>query len=161
MLSKKRGQAWGFDLMIASLIFTAGIIVFYIYSINTTEEADSTINKLTYDGSILSNILLLEGSPKNWTTANVVSPGLLTNNKINQTKIDNFYNLTRDNYSAVKALLNTQYDFYIYFSKNITANGQVIPGMGKIPSSPKNLIKIERVAIYNDQPLTMNIEIWE
>ena len=161
MYKEKRGQAWGFDLIIASVIFTTGIIIFYIYSINTVEETDLTINKLNYEGNIIANILLLEGKPKNWTESTVISPGILSKNKINQTKMDLFYNLTQANYNKTKILFNTRYDFYISFSKDITANGQIIQGIGKIPASQKNLIKIERVTVYNDQPLTMNIEVWE
>lgn len=147
--------------MIASIIFTAGIITFYIYSINTIDETDSVMNKLSYDGNIIANILLLEGTPKNWTESTVISPGILSKNKINQTKIDSFYNLTQNNYNKTKILLNTRYNFYISFSKNITANGLLIQGIGRAPVNQKNLIKIERVAIYNNQPLTMNIEVWE
>ena len=161
MNREKRGQAWGFDLMIASIIFTAGIITFYIYSINTVEETDLMINKLSYDGNIIANTLLLEGTPKNWTESTVISPGILSKNKINQTKIDIFYDLTQNSYNKTKILLNTRYDFYIFFSKDITANGQIIQGIGRAPVNQKNLIKIERVAIYNDQALTMNIEVWE
>jgi len=161
MNRKKRGQAWGFDLMIASIIFTAGIITFYIYSINTIDETDLMINKLNYDGNIIANTLLLEGAPKNWTENTVISPGILSKNKVNQTKIDIFYNLTQNSYNKTKILLNTRYNFYIFFSKDITANGQIIQGIGRAPVNQKNLIKIERVAIYNDQALTMNIEVWE
>jgi hypothetical protein len=119
------------------------------------------INKLSYDGNIIANIILLEGTPKNWTENTVISPGILSKNKINQTKIDNFYNLAQNDYNKTKILLNTRYNFYIFFSKDITANGQIIQGIGKAPVNQKNLIKIERVAIYNDQALTMNIEVWE
>ncbi len=161
MNSNKNGQAWGFDLMIASIIFITGIVSFYIYTLNASEEAETILNKLEYEGDIITNSLLLEGSPKNWTPANVLVPGIISNNKINQTKIDLFYNLTKFDYIKTKSLLNVKHDFYIYFSRNITANGEEIAGFGKLPESPKNLVKIERIVIYNNKPIILNLEIWE
>mgnify|MGYP000014655228 CR=1 FL=1 len=81
----KKGQAWGFDLMMASIIFLGGITVFYLYSLNTP-EAETTLNKLTYEGNIVASTLLSDGFPIDWEEFNVVNPGILSNNKINQTK---------------------------------------------------------------------------
>ncbi len=157
----KRGQAWGFDLIIASTLFLGGIITFYLYSLNISEEADTNLNKLTYDGNIITNILLSEGVPSNWTESNLIYPGLLSKNKINQTKLDMFYSLSVNNYDTTKAIFNTEYEYYLFFSQNITVNGVQIEGIGKAPVNPRNLIKIERITLYKDQPAKMNLDIWQ
>ncbi len=159
--NQKRAQAWGFDLMIASIIFLAGIILFYLYAFNTPNESENIINSLSYEGNVVSNIILSEGFPENWDGSNVISPGILTNNKINQTKLETFYNFVVGDYSRSKAALNTKYNYYVYLSENFTIGGNQVDGIGSKPLNPKNLIRIQRFTIYNNKPITFNIEIWQ
>lgn len=157
----KRGQAWGFDLMAAMVIFIVGIIIFYFYTINTPLETEQTLETLSREGEIISNAILAEGFPENWNEQNVISPGILTKNKINDTKLERFNNLTLNNYQKTKALFNTRYEYYIFTSKNFTINGEEIVGLGRIPSNEKNLIKISRLTVYKNSPVIFNVEIWE
>ena len=83
MISKK-AQAWGFDLMIASIIFISGIILFYIYSINYPKESNEKLDKLFNEGEFMAEVLLSEGLPINWNQDTVVRIGLTTNKKINE-----------------------------------------------------------------------------
>ena len=111
---KKRAQAWGFDLIIATTIFVAGIVVFYLYSLNFADQSEEIINSLNYDGEIIGDMLLSEGFPKNWTESNVVTIGITSKNKLNQTKMENFYNLAANDYSKTKVCLIQ--DMIIMFS---------------------------------------------
>ncbi len=158
---EKKAQAWGFDLLIAFMIFIGGIIVFYLYSLNFPNETENTINTLTYEGSVVANAVLSSGFPSDWNENNVVTPGILTNGKIDQTKIERLYNLTISNYEKTKSLFNTQYEYYLLFSENITIGGVEIPAIGNNPQNPKNLIKITRIIIYKEKPITLDIQIWE
>lgn len=161
MPKNKKAQAWGFDLMMASIIFIAGIIAFYLYALNTP-ETETTLNSLAYDGNLIASSLLSEGFPENWDTTNVITLGILTNNKINQTKLELFYTLTTTDYAKTKSLFNTNYDYYIFLSDaNFTVSGSPIQAIGLQPSSQTNLIKISRIIIYENRPLTLNIEVWE
>ena len=160
-MSSKRAQAWGFDLMMASMIFLAGIILFYLYALNAPNESDEIINSMSYEGNVVSNAILSEGFPKNWDGTNVVNPGILTNNKINQTKLERFYNFVAGDYSRSKAVFNTRYNYYVYLSENFTINGNQVEGIGSKPLNPKNLIRVERFTIYDNKPITFNVEIWE
>lgn len=145
----------------ASTIFMAGIIVFYFYSLNTS-EVETTIDKLSYDGDLIASIILSEGTPINWNENDVINPGILTNGKINQTKLENFYDLSLNNYQKTKSLFNTNYEYFIFTSKNnLTIEGEEIAGIGSLPTNQKNLIKISRLTIYNNKLITLNIEIWE
>ena len=157
----KRGQAWGFDLIVASMLFVSGIVVFYMYSLNSPEEATTSFGSLSSEGKIIADSLLSEGYPSNWNVTSVTRIGLLTNDKINESKLNEFYNLSTSNYYLTKSLFKTKYEYYVSFSPNIQIGNQSIDYIGYKPSSSKNLIRISRFTIYRNQPLTINIYIWE
>ena len=161
IVKTKKAQAWGIDLMIASIMFISGIVVFYLYTLNTSDQSEEIINLLSYDGKIILDVLLSEGFPINWNEQNVINPGILTENKINQTKLEQFYALSLNEYERTKTIFNTRYEYYVFLSDNITINGEEKAGIGKPPENPKNLIKISRVTIYNNKPLALNIYVWQ
>jgi hypothetical protein len=163
----KKSQAWGIDLFIAVTIFALGALIFFLYTLNTSNP-ESKLDSLSYDGNIIANILLSEGSPSDWNESNLTSPGLLSNNKINQTKLERFYNLSSD-YENTKKILNTKFDFYFYLSEPIEIQGSFIEGMGKpgVNSSniidienPENIFKITRFTIYKNKPIQFNLYTW-
>ncbi len=158
---KKRGQAWGFDLTIASIIFIGGIIVFYVYALNTPSQGNDKIDSLTYEGNSISDALLSEGFPQNWEANNVVKLGLTTNNKINQTKLENLYALSQSDYQKTKLLFNTKYNYFINASSPLTIKNSPISGIGIQENNSNNLIKISRFTIYDEKPITLTIEVWE
>lgn len=158
---KKRAQAWGFDLIIGISIFLFGILTFYILSINSTSNANEKINSLEYDGNFISDNLLSEGYPDSWTSENVVRIGLLNNNKINETKLERFYDLSISNYAKTKTLLNTRYNYYISFSQSIKIRNETIDGIGLKEQNSKDLIKIPRYIIYNNTLINFYVEVWD
>ena len=95
--NSKRSQGWGMDLIIAVTIFTFGLVAFYIYSLNSPGEAKEKIEILSYEGKILANTILSEGSPTDWDTEHVDKIGILSDNKINETKLKYFYESEKDN----------------------------------------------------------------
>src|SRR3989344_1472737 len=105
-MMEKKGQTWGLDLIMAVFIFVIGIFVFLIYSINYSGEATETFEKLSYDGEIIMKSILSEGSPKNWNEADVKMIGIISNNKINKTKLEQFYNFTLSDYNKTKLIFN-------------------------------------------------------
>ena len=166
MFKNKKSQVWGIDLTVASMLFLFGIFVFYIYSINYTGEAKDNFEYLFYDGKLISTNLLSEGHPKSWNSGNVVKIGLLTDNKINQTKLENFYNLTQSDYQKTKILFRTKYDYYFFFDDNISIYSSSVdgigkPGINKSNIDAENLVKITRFTIYKDKPITAYLYVWE
>ena len=157
----KRGQAWAFDLVIASVIFVTGIVLFFIYSLNLSDQGEESISKLTYQANSAANNLLSDGTPKDWVGANVEKIGLLSDGKINETKLERFYDLSEINYDKSRILLGVQNNYYIFFQEKMMLEGKDVEGIGLIPTNPKNLIKISRVTIYKDKPTAINIEVWE
>ncbi len=156
-----KGQVWGLDLMMASIIMIVGIIAIYIYAINFSNTSENILEEMFYQGNLVSSLILSEGSPENWTDENMEIPGILSNNKINQTKLNLFYNITNNNseYKNIKRILVSSYDFYFNFT-NMETHGNPISGIGKIPDNPENLVKVERITIYKNKPTKFSIYMW-
>jgi len=158
--NSKKGQIFGLDLMFGVIIILVGIMSIYLYSINFFESSETNLKKMHYDSNFVSSQILSEGYPINWTKNNVNIPGILTNNKINQTKLDRIYNFSKENYEGLQQVLNTKYDFYFNFSGLEITNVGEIEGIGKKINNPKNIIKTERYTLYKNKPIKFNLYIW-
>jgi hypothetical protein len=157
----KKAQVWGFDLIIASLIFTFGIITFFLFTLNSSDIERAKIQDITYEGNIIADSLMTSGFPEDWNETNIVRIGIVNKGKINQTKLERFYNLSSSNYQGTRELFNVKYQYYINISEKIEINNIEIPSIGAYTENPNNLIKITRVTIYKDKPVTLNIIVWE
>lgn len=161
ILTRKKSQAWGIDLMAAITIFTVGILSIYIYSINFSDETEDTLNELYYRGRSASSLLLSEGNPDNWSKNNVEIPGILSQKKINQTNLEMLNNISQENYQEVTYMLGLGYGNEFYFNfPGMEIEGEKVNGIGKKPEDPENLIKIKRVTIYQNKPTKLNLFIW-
>ncbi len=158
-----KGQIWGTDLIFAIVIFIIGIIALYVYAINFYNEASENFEEMFYEGNLASSLILSEGSPENWPSnpEQLEIPGILTSNKINQTKLEAFYNLidTEDEYKKMKNILGINNEFWFNFT-DMEINGATIDGVGKKPTNVKNLFTIERFTIYKNKPVKFVIFIW-
>lgn len=164
-----KSQVWTLDVVIGVTLFLAALVLFYVYTINFSDQAKTTAQELENDGKFVSSNLLSEGSPKDWNLTNVKVPGISNNNRINQTKLDLLYQLNQD-YNKTKRLLNTRFDFYLFFTQSMKANGTQIDGIGK-PSlnrttiltleNPTNIGKTSRYIIYQNEPTIMTLYLWE
>jgi len=163
---RKQGQIWSLDLMVATIIFSVALASFYFYTVNERGGFEEKIELLSYEGKSTSNTLLSEGYPTDWNSTNVIEMGILTNGKINQTKLETFYDFVQSDYSKTKLVFNTAYDYYFFLDQNMTVNSVEIEGIGK-PGvtkdtiNAKHLIKISRVVIYQNRPIGAQLYIWE
>jgi len=162
---KKIGQVWSIDVMVAFTIFLLAIIIFFVYSVNYSGEADETFQQITYDGEIILRNIFSEGHPQDWNSSNVINIGIMSENKINETKLERFYDLVQNNYSTTKNIFKTTFDYYFFLDKNMTINSLEIEGFGKLGTNKSNinatnLIKITRFTVYKYKPVTANIYIW-
>ena len=160
-MKKKKAQAWGIDLVIAFTIFTIGMTAIYIYSLNSPSEGKEIIELLSYDGKLITESILSEGYPNDWDSSNVVSIGILNNDKINETKLESFYDLSQTEYNRTKRLFNTDYNYWFFLSQTMTINGADVDGIGLEPLNEKHLIKITRFTNYQNKPMTAYLYIWE
>ena len=157
----KKAQGWGIDLVIAIVIFTVALVTFYFYALNQPGEAPEEIENLFYDGKLIASSILSEGYPEHWNLNNVIRIGILTDNKINESKLDNFWDLNVLNYPKTKSLFNTQYEYYFFLDVPMIIEGNPVEGIGNKPSSPENLVAITRFTIYQNKPVTAHLYIWE
>jgi len=128
-------------------------------------ELEENMQNLFYDGEIITNTILSEGYPINWNETNVDKIGILSDNKINETKLERFYNLAQTDYEETKIIFNTKYNYYLFLDKNITINSVSIegigkPGVNKNNINTENLIKITRITVFENKPATAYLYVW-
>ena len=168
MKTKKRAQIWGIDLMSGMALFIIGIVAFFMYSLNQPNEVQDNFELLAYEGKIIANNFMSSGYPTDWNSENVITLGISSDNKIDETKLERLYEMiyVNDDYLATKNLVNTQYDYYFFLNQNMTINSTGVEGIGK-PGvtknniSAKNLIKITRFTIYKNKTTPFYIYIWK
>ena len=158
---RKRGQAWGIDLAVALTIFTFGILIFFFYSLNQSSGPKENIDSLSYDGEAIADAVLSRGYPDNWNTTNVITLGILSENRVNETKLKYFYDLSVADYNRTRALFNTRFEYYLSFSQNMSISGSEVAGIGSKPNNEKDLIRITRFTIYKNKPTTAYFDMWE
>ena len=162
-MKSKKAQAWGTDLVIAFVIFSFAIIFFYFYSFNYSNETEDILQLLTYEGNFIADSILSQGYPNSWNGTNVIEIGITTDGKINQTKIENFYQLTQTNYNRTKQIFGTKYDYYFFMEDpiNSTLEGIGKPGTNSTNIVASNLMKITRLTIYQNKPTTAYVYIFQ
>jgi len=159
MKINKKSQAWGIDLVFAFIIFSVGIMIFFVYSINQTGEAKEKFDSLTVDGDFILNNILSEGYPIDWNSSNVIIIGIISDGKINNTKLERFYNLSLNNYTTTISKFRTRYNYYFSFD-NMSISSGAINGIGKSDvNTSNNVIRITRYSIYNNKPTVVKLDI--
>ncbi len=146
LYKNKKAQAWGLDLVIASVIFLIGIIILYVYAINYSSQTKNSLDEMLYDGNLASGLILSENDF-----------GILSNGKVNQTKLDDFYN---SDYQTKKNQIGLKYDFY-FVMDDLEVNGNPLNYIGKSNISEiENLIQVTRLTIYKNKPIKFDIFVW-
>ena len=146
-IKQKKAQAWSLDAIIAILIFFSGIAILFFYAINYSDELSSTLDNLLNQGNTASELLL---------TDNEV--GIVSNNIINKTLLDNFY--TAD-YNLKRRELGITDNFYFTLPE-LEVNGNPTEYIGVAPFiGNKNSIKIERIVVYNNKPVKLDLYVWK
>lgn len=163
-MAHTKAQAWGFDLFVALSIFVGGILFFYLYTINYSSGGEDTLSNLRSEANLIADSLFTEGAPINWTEDNVVRIGFLSNGKINQTKLDQFYDFVGSDYNQTKQLFRIKEEYYLEFQDPVMLSGSPGTQIGRVPADPSeydNLIKITRVVLYENNLTAVHIYSWE
>ncbi len=106
----KKGQVWIADFILGTSLFVAVVLI----SINIMLDLDSDSDyEIMYRNSYYAtNILLTQGVPDDWNENTVVVPGLITGERLDKDKLENFDYL---DYELKKKLLILQNDFLLIF----------------------------------------------
>jgi hypothetical protein len=146
ILTNKKAQGWGLDLSAAIVIFISGVLILYVYAINYTNQSQEILNEMKYEGSLASELILSEDSF-----------GILSDGKVNQTKLEDF----NSNYNLRKGIFGIKNDFY-FTMEGLTLNGNPADYVGLINSTAvEQLIQTTRVTIYKNKPVKFEIYVWE
>ncbi|MFH1451576.1 MAG: hypothetical protein ABIF88_00175 [archaeon] len=142
----KKAQAWSLDAIIATFIFVIGIAVIFVYAVNSGDFDNRGLENLFFQGNTLSEMVLDE-----------MEPGILSGDTINQTKLNEFYNL---DYETKKDVFGVKDEFYIKL-EGLEIDGAPADYIGKLNDTEvRNLVVVSRLTIYKNIPIIINFNIW-
>lgn len=116
MAARPDAQAFAPDFIVAFVLFFVGLLIGIKLIINIF--SNETFTELSDDAASISDLLLTEGYPSNWTDTTVLRPGLLSAGLLDPGKILEFSKLP---YTPSLTLLDTRYHYAVSFSD---ANGR-------------------------------------
>lgn len=167
-----KAQVWTTDFMISLLILVATLVIFARGITNITATGNEDLSPLIIEGRAISDQLMSEGYPTNWNLSNVANIGIVTNNRINDTKINAFYSM---NYSDARKKFNTRYDFFVFVldenNKPVNINGSYGIGHSLVNATQDSitlgnldnakLVKIARLTIHESKVRQAVVYIWD
>ena len=164
-----KAQVFSLDLIIGVIIFGSAILIYYKSATNLSDQDEALLDDLLIDAKTISSSLMSQGYPYNWSKDNVSRIGVITNNRINETKLEEFSVIS---YKESKKLFGTIYDYYVFFrgrNNNIICFNESLEGIGKpnvnstniqTVENPKKLVKVTRLLIKNSDIAKMVIYLW-
>jgi len=155
---KKDSQIWSIDLILSFFIISFLLLIIPLLYFGQEEKGYEKIKEMNEYGDYLIETILSEGYPQNWNTSNFIKIGILTNGRVNNTKLNNFYNLTKENYKLVKESFGIPYDFFFYLEET---EGIGKPDFNLSAKNYSNIIKITRITIYEENPIKVEAFIFE
>lgn len=159
---KERGQAWGLDATVAAMLFVGGIIIFYVYSINYKASEKVEIEESKFEAALLAESLLSEGEPQGWNTTAVSKIGITSKEEINETKLEDWYELVITDYNRTRTLLNTRYEYRVIFSEPLQIGAFSVNEIGPaLPNNTERVWRITRFSSYHQKPLTLDVIVWK
>lgn len=166
MLSNKKAQVWITDFIIGFIIFLIGVLLTSRFIFNAMTDDD--FSRIRVEAETTSEDFLSEGVPNNWTNDTLVKIGLITNNRLNITKVSRLYNMS---YPDTKFYLPSGLDYLLFFQKNLTVLNITKCGYGAINLTScavdisgleyDNLVRVTRFVIYNNSIIQMVLYVWE
>jgi hypothetical protein len=163
VLLQKKAQTWMFDFFVGFLIFLG--LLFLGLGLLRNVDNDSDFFDVKKESERVSSILLSEGFPSNWNSSLVTSPGLLSEHRINVSKLEEFDSLQ---YDKVKSLMSVHNNFVFYFENtsgimNVSGKcfrGYDFSGCDVFDFNYENLAKTERIVILNSKIILMVVLSW-
>jgi len=165
------------DFILAIVIFSMCMLLFYKTMPNIKMNAEKPVEEVYLDAKSIASMIISEGSPNNWTCAQVQRIGIIEKaNNISTRKVTEFYNLSTNDYTKSKTLLGITSEYIVYFvDKDSTyfdindtgvighhgVNAIVGPEHTNITKiKRRNMVRLERILVYNSSPVKMVIYTW-
>ena len=103
-IKSKKAQVWLSDYTISMLLFALAALIAIKIILNSF-SATTDFQELKSESSKISEILLSEGFPVEWSIGNsrdIIRPGLLNGKRLNETKVTLAMNSSYINYTSLK-----------------------------------------------------------
>lgn len=165
-----KAQVFSLDLIIAMLVFGSALLLYYKNITNLSDQDEELLDDILIDVKSISNSLVSQGYPYNWSKDNVVRIGITDNNRVSEEKLAEFSKIP---YKESKKLLGTIYDYYVFFTdrnNNIMQINSSLEGIGKpgvnstniqTVENPKKLVKVTRLIVKESEIEKMVIYLWD
>jgi hypothetical protein len=146
LIRNRNGQVWSFDLLVALMIFVVGLLIIYFFALNYKSSAFDELNELYYDGDLVSSLIMGDGPES-----------LITNNHVDQSKLD-YFNSLSDSEKKIRFGVSNNFYFSI---PNMVVDGVSQQNVGVLNTSVvSSQIKTTRIVIYNNKPEKMEVVVW-
>ena len=117
--TRKSAQIWIGDFIIGIGVFFVAVLIFVVYLGNIADSSKSDIAQLSYQAKLLTSYLVDVGYPATWEYAplDVKRVGITDGeSRVQWQKVNALKML---NYSFVKQLLNTNFDFFFFIEDEL------------------------------------------
>jgi hypothetical protein len=160
-----KGQTWVFDYIVGFLMFAFLLIL--SLSLLRSIDAKSDYDLVSREVDFVSVALVSPGFPDNWNSSSVIFPGLLSDNKINKSKLDLFDSF---GYERTKALLRVTGEYWFYFKDEsgiIEVNGKCVRGydysgcdLPVVTARHSDRAWTERIVVLDSRIVTLMVVGW-
>jgi hypothetical protein len=152
-----RAQTWYLEFIVAIVIVAVMGTIFLQTLLN--QHQGSSIANLHTRAVRVSESLMTPGYPLNWTQDDVRTIGVVQQWHVNESKMENFYNLTS---GQIRVALNLQHHYHIGLYNRSTPIrfddkdfvGEVIPDARKVAS-------VKRFVVYNQTIMQLQVTLWQ
>src|SRR3989344_3990275 len=115
-----KSQTFFTDFIIALLLFSFTLIIYFGYTINLHGESMDELELMIRDANSISNSLTLSGYPEDWTLQNAIRYGIADHQRINSSKIKL---MKQASYQDTRSKFSTPYEYFAFFANDY---GEVI-----------------------------------
>ena len=175
-LISKDAQIFYTDAFIGFTIFVVAIVVFFALSGNASNLEGRVLDALVGDAESVSDSLMSEGYPADWTPTTVSIVGLTDGAfRVNYTKVSMFYGMS---HNLTSNLFGTNANYLVFFKDR---DGNVLPFsscaftntdivvqnitpylcQNVTAPSANQLVSSERLSFYNSKIIKMVVYVWD
>lgn len=172
-IKNKKSQVWLSDYTLSMLLFALAALIAVKIIINSF-SATTDFQDLKSESAKISEILLSEGFPADWTNDTVIRPGLLTGKRLDETKVIHAMNNTYINYTFLKFMLQAKHEFAVVFESPNDglinfSNSFCVIGNSSVSLDCLNvsfnfnyhdMVQLNRLVVYNSSIVRMVVFIW-
>lgn len=153
------------DMMVAVAIFVGAALIFYTYIVSITQIRDDRLGMLISNAEIISENLVGEGVPANWTDQEASIAGLLdSRGRLSELKLSMFLTVANNNYRTAKRIVGTDRDFRVSF---VDRHGMAYEpgGVGAVGGNftladPDSIVTVNRFVAHNASLIRMVVNVW-